>query len=129
VELRAGLDSLEIRKNIWSLPGTEPRFLGHRALSLVVIPTELSRLFVNKVQSNNVKRTCVSITEERDVSLRTQLCSSRSMRNGSRFVFPKHFDMTFPSLILITSSSQVPHSFDQNRRNLLPSYLCLFMNN
>jgi hypothetical protein len=42
---RTGLDSVEKRKT-FLLPGTELRFLGHPARSLVAIPTELPVLNV-----------------------------------------------------------------------------------
>jgi hypothetical protein len=40
---KAGLDAVE-KKNIFSLPGIEPRLLGRQARSVIAILTELSQL-------------------------------------------------------------------------------------
>jgi hypothetical protein len=44
--LKAGLDALEKRKNLLLLPGIEPQFLGHPAYSTLIIPNELTQLYV-----------------------------------------------------------------------------------
>jgi hypothetical protein len=44
---RAGLRRFGEEKNLFSLPGIELRFLGHRTSSVVPIPTTLSRISTN----------------------------------------------------------------------------------